>query len=101
MLQHIYKVPWTVEQVGTNLVILQVHILCVGSHIHRGLKNNTLLSYLCPQLPVNRYSNAHALNAQRTVRGMCANLPSLASELHTTDFLFLSICSHIVWEFML
>ena len=100
LLHRIYAVPLTLEQLGTNLTILQVHILCNGPHIHWALKNKVLLSYLTPRIPVTRYPHTADLNAQRTVHGMSKNLTLLANQLQTQPLLFVSNCSHIVWEFL-
>ena len=67
MLHRVYTVPLTLEQLGTNLTILQVHILCHDPHIHWALKNKVLLSYLTPRIPVTGFPDVVDLNAQRTI----------------------------------
>ena len=100
LLTEIYRVPLTVEQLGTSFNTLQLQISCVGPEIHWGMKNKVLLSCLTPRIPVSRYPDVHSLHAARIVHGMAVNLVNLASILHTHPVLFISNCAHIVWEFL-
>ena len=100
LLTEIYRVPLTVEQLGTSFNTLQLQISCVGPEIHWGMKNKVLLSCLTPRIPVSRYPDVHSLHAARIVHGMAVNLVNLASILHTHPVLFVSNCAHIVWEFL-
>ena len=100
LLTEIYRVPLTVEQLGTSCNTLQLQISCVGPQIHWGIENKVILSCLTPRIPVSRYPDVHSLHAARIVHGMAVNLVHLAFNLHTHPLLFVSNCAHIVWEFL-